>query len=178
MKIQSSASKERLRQIRCIVMDVDGVLSDGKITYSSTGEELKSFNVKDGLGISLALKAGMQLAIITARTSAMVEQRAVDLKIQHVFQGIKNKLPTLTQLASSTEIPLTEMLYIGDDLPDLPCMRAVALSACPADSDREVLAQCDLISAFNGGDGAVREIITFVLDAQSVDLIGITTPVY
>jgi len=153
--------------IRLVVMDVDGVLTDGKITYTSDGQELKSFNVKDGLGISLGIRAGLQFAIITARRSPMVERRAEELGIQHVRQLSKTKLPVLESLMTELSLSPEHLVYIGDDLPDIPPMQAVGLACCPADAVREVKDVAHYMAQARGGDGAVREILDLLLQART-----------
>lgn len=157
------------RPIRLVVMDVDGVLTDGKISYTSAGDEIKSFNVKDGLGISLGIRHGLQFGIITARESVMVTRRAEELGIQHLIQKTKTKLPALQQLVSDLGLGFDQVAYVGDDLPDIPCMEQVGFAACPADAAREVLAMAHFVSRHNGGSGAVREILELILDSQQSD---------
>lgn len=159
---------ERAAAIRLVVMDVDGVLTDGKITYSSSGEELKHFNVKDGLGISLGRRAGISFGIITARESEMLRRRAAELDIEHVIQKTRTKLPALEQLVSELGLTFEQVSYIGDDLPDLPCMEKVGLAACPGDAAHELQAMADLVSNERGGDGAVREILEFILESRKI----------
>jgi 3-deoxy-D-manno-octulosonate 8-phosphate phosphatase (KDO 8-P phosphatase) len=158
----------RAAAIKLVVMDVDGVLTRGEITYTATGDEIKAFNVKDGLGISKAAREGLQLGIITARESAMVARRAQELGIQHVVQLMKTKLPALEKLSASLNIPMEQILYIGDDLPDIPALEAAGLSACPADAAPAVRSVCTLISNFGGGNGAIREILEFILEARTL----------
>ncbi len=150
-------------QLKLLVLDVDGVLTDGKITYASSGEELKSFNVKDGLGISLAIRAGLQIAIITARASDMVRRRVKELGIQHLFESAKTKLPVLEQLTAALGLSLDEVGYMGDDLPDLPALRAVGFSACPADAAQQLKAEVQWVSQYPGGEGAVRELLEYLM---------------
>jgi 3-deoxy-D-manno-octulosonate 8-phosphate phosphatase (KDO 8-P phosphatase) len=158
----------RAAAVRLIVMDVDGVLTDGRITYGSDDVELKSFNVKDGLGISLAVREGYQLGIITARESAMVARRAAELGIQHLVQKTRTKRPAFEQLAADLGLSLSHVAYIGDDLPDIPCLEIAGLPACPADAATEVKAACALVSNHQGGAGAVREIIEFILECRGL----------
>lgn len=162
----NAALIQRASRIRLVVMDVDGVLTDGKISYTSAGDEIKSFNVKDGLGISLGIKNGLRFGIITARESVMVTRRAEELGIQHLIQKTRTKLPALEKLMAELDLSAEQVAYLGDDLPDLPCMETVGFSACPADAAREVLASAHFVSRFRGGDGAVREILEFILDSQ------------
>lgn len=158
----------RAAAIRLVLMDVDGVLTDGKILYDSAGTELKAFNVKDGLGISLALRAGLELGIITARKSPMVERRAQELGIRHLFQATKIKLPAFEALTSKLGLEAEQVAYIGDDLPDLPSLRLAGLACCPADAVQAVRKVCHLISDYRGGDGAVRDILEFILESQGL----------
>lgn len=159
---------ERAAAIRLIVLDVDGVLTDGKIVYTSAGDEIKAFNVKDGLGISLAVREGLELAIITARHSVMVQRRAEELGIQHVIQNTRTKLPALEELVSRLDLAWHEVAYVGDDLPDIPCMQACGLACCPADAAREVLSMAEIVSNRNGGEGALREILEFLLESRAL----------
>ena len=159
---------KRAAAIRLIVMDVDGVLTDSRIVYDSEGAEVKAFHVKDGLGISLGVRAGLQFAIITARESTMVQRRAQELNIEFVIQNTRTKLPALERLVAELGIDLSEVAYIGDDLPDLPCLQKVGLPACPADAAIEVRQVACLVSNFAGGYGAVREIIEFILESKTL----------
>jgi len=150
-------------EIRLLALDVDGVMTDGKLTYSSTGAEHKSFNVKDGLGISLAIRAGVQIAVITARESMMVRRRVEELGIQHLFESAKTKLPVLEKLAADLGIPMSHVGYMGDDLPDIPVLRAVGFSACPADAADVVKAAVVWVASRSGGQGAVREMLEYLM---------------
>ena len=132
--------------IRLLVMDVDGVMTDGKITYTSDGQELKSFNIKDGLGIKRAQASGIETAIITGRTSPMVERRARELGIAHLVQGREDKLAALSDLVDQMNLSLDQVAYIGDDLPDLTAIESVKLGACPADAATEVKSKANWVS--------------------------------
>ena len=154
-------------QITLLVLDVDGVMSDGKITYTSDGTELKSFNIKDGVGIKRIQKAGVQTAIITGRISPMVERRAHELGIHHLIQGREDKLSALKELLDSLSIELKNVAYMGDDLPDIEAIASVGIGACPADAAVAVKAQADWISSLNGGEGCVREFCDYVLDVAN-----------
>lgn len=157
-QIEQKASK-----IKMIVFDVDGVLTDGRIIYTASGDEIKCFNVKDGLGIASAIKKGLIGCIITARTSAAIEIRAKELKIQHLFQGVKDKKAILKQVALEHRIHLDEVFYMGDDLPDIPALEIVGLSCCPADASEEVKEICHWITQKNGGLGAAREATDLIM---------------
>lgn len=157
--------RERAKNVRLIAMDVDGVMTGSEIIYTGTGEELKIFNVKDGLGISMAIREGYQMAIVTGRISPIVDKRAGELSIHHVIQAQKNKMRGIEMLVEKTGIPPEEMAYIGDDLPDMSAMTIVGLAACPADAVDDVKKLCHYICEKPGGKGAVREFIEAVLNA-------------
>ncbi len=159
---------ERAKHIKLVVFDVDGVLTDGKLTYTDAGHEIKSFNVKDGQGIALLNMKGFQTAIITARASTINEQRAKEVGVQHIFQKVKPKLEKLQALSTELTIPAENIAYVGDDLPDYECLKWVGLGYCPADAVDEVKQVCRLISQYNGGNGAVRELSDLLLKAQSL----------
>jgi 3-deoxy-D-manno-octulosonate 8-phosphate phosphatase (KDO 8-P phosphatase) len=159
---------ERAAAVRLIVLDVDGVLTDSKIVYDSDGRETKAFNIKDGLGISLGVRAGLKFAIITARESAMVNRRAQELGIEFVIQNTRTKLPALEALMKDLNLNKAQVAYVGDDLPDLPCLEAVGLPACPADAAIEVRKMASLVSNHPAGQGAVREIVEFILESQAI----------
>ena len=142
--------------IRLLIMDVDGVMTDGKVTYTSDGQELKSFNIKDGLGIKRAQASGIETAIITGRTSPMVERRVLELGITHLVQGREDKLAALSDLLDQLDLSFDQVAYIGDDLPDLTAIESVRLGACPADAAIEVQSKSNWISTRAGGDGCVR----------------------
>ncbi len=154
------------RQIRLLAMDIDGTLTDGRIWIGPQGEITKSFSVRDGFGLTLLHKAGIELAIITGRHSDIVTQRAKELGIRHVFQGVSNKLDILRSLGEQLGIGLHEMAFIGDDWPDLAAMRACALPAAPADAVPDVLATARWVSSAPAGQGAVRELVDFLLTSR------------
>jgi len=153
--------------IRLLAMDVDGVMTDGKITYTSDGQELKSFNIKDGLGIKRAQASGIETAIITGRTSPMVERRARELGIAHLVQGREDKLAALSDLVDQMNLSLDQVAYIGDDLPDLTAIESVKLGACPADAATEVKSKAKWVSTRSGGDGCVRELCDLLVSHKS-----------
>lgn len=154
--------------IRLLVMDVDGVMTDGKVTYTSDGQELKSFNIKDGLGIKRANASGIETAIITARTSPMVERRVLELSITHLIQGREDKLTALSDLLNQMNLSLDQVAYIGDDLTDLTAIESVKLGACPADAAIEVRSKADWVSSRAGGDGCVRELCDLLVSHKSL----------
>ncbi|MEC8158018.1 MAG: HAD-IIIA family hydrolase [Pseudomonadota bacterium] len=154
--------------IRLLVMDVDGVMTDGKVTYTSDGQELKSFNIKDGLGIKRANASGIETAIITARTSPMVERRVLELSITYLIQGREDKLSALADLVRQMNLSLDQVAYIGDDLTDLTAIESVKLGACPADAAIEVRSKADWVSSRAGGDGCVRELCDLLVSHKSL----------
>lgn len=153
-------------KIKLVILDVDGTLTDGGIYYDAQGNELKRFDVKDGLAIKVAIEAGLQFAIITGRVSPMVERRAKELGIQHLKTGVQVKYPAMVQLLDTLGILPWETCYIGDDWNDLQCMQNVGLRMCPGDAAEEVKEVCHFVSIHSGGCGAVRECIQALLIGQ------------
>lgn len=152
--------------IKLVILDVDGTLTDGSILYDAQGGEIKRFNAKDGLGIKMAIEAGLQLAILTGRQNPMVQRRVKELKIHHLRENVQVKYPVMMQLIEELGLSADEVGYIGDDLNDLQCMQAVGFSACPADAAQEIQDVCDYVARANGGHGAVREVLERLLRAQ------------
>lgn len=152
--------------VRLLALDVDGVLSDGTLFYSNSGDELKGFNIKDGQGIKLLQRAGIDVAIVTGRESALLARRAAELGISAVIQGREDKRTALSELARSRDLELSACAYMGDDLPDLGAIRAAGLGACPADAASTVIEHADWVSRLAGGRGAVRELCELLLRAQ------------
>ncbi|MDQ7045875.1 MAG: HAD hydrolase family protein [Sulfurimonas sp.] len=150
--------------IKLIVLDVDGCLSDGKLIYSSDAIESKSFNVKDGLGITTWIKMGNQVAIITGRNSTIVKKRADELGIQHLYQGIKDKDRVLKELIESLSLNFYEVGAIGDDLNDYNMLCLVGRSFTPNDGNFEIKNIVNTVLSCNGGLGAVREMIDTLVD--------------
>ena len=155
-----------LQKIKLLALDVDGVLTDGSIYISPAGEVFKGFNAKDGMGISCALRSGLQIAVITGRQSHIVERRCEELGITLLQQGVKDKRLALQQMAQKLGLVREEIAYMGDDLNDIPAFKASGLNLVPADAAIEVMAVADIITKASGGRGAVREAITMILAAQ------------
>jgi 3-deoxy-D-manno-octulosonate 8-phosphate phosphatase (KDO 8-P phosphatase) len=147
-----------------IVLDVDGCLTNGRIIYTSDGGEIKSFNVKDGLAISSWIKMGNHAAIITGRNSTIVQKRADELGIKHLFQGVKDKEKVLNELIDSLGFKYYEVGAIGDDLNDYKMLRSVGRSFTPKDAVKEVRELVDTVLTCNGGEGAIREMIDILVD--------------
>ncbi len=153
---------KNISEIRLIVLDVDGTLTDGGVYIDNNGIETKKFNIKDGAGIVLAEKAGIDFMILTGRESRCVEHRANELKIRYVFQGISDKLSYLKNFLHEHEILPENVAYMGDDANDLECMQYVGFAACPSDAVEDVKEKCNFVSHLNGGYGAVREFCDFI----------------
>ncbi len=151
------------RDIDLLVLDVDGVLSDGRIVYDQTGREIKSFSVLDGAGIKYWHRAGKTSAILSGRASGVVDIRAKELGIPIVRQGALDKLPVLREILDQAGVPAERTAYIGDDLPDIPPMRAVGLAITVANGVEEVKAIADHVVDARGGEGAVRLAIEWLL---------------
>ena len=149
--------------IRLIISDVDGVWTDGKIIYVGESREIKEFNVRDGLGVKLAQKAGVPMALLTSRRSPALDRRARELGIAEVHQGAANKLDACERLLRKLGLRFDEVLYLGDDLPDLAPMLRSGISAAPADAAAEVLASAAWKLSARGGNGAVRELVERLL---------------
>lgn len=157
---------EKARKIEFLLLDVDGILTDGKIFIDSYGNELKTFHIHDGHGIFLLKKSGIGVGIISGRSSRSVDYRARELSITEVYQGIKDKVSVYKLITGKYKLSDEQVAFMGDDLIDLPLLRIVGFSATAADAVREVREAVDLISDKMGGGGAVREVTDFILKAK------------
>jgi len=153
--------------IKLLVLDVDGVLTDGTLYFSNAGEELKAFNSLDGHGIKMLKQAGIETAIITGRTSKIVEHRANNLGIELLYQGREDKLQALQELLAGKNITLSEVAYAGDDVPDLPAIKNVGIGFSVPNGHSSVTSAAAAITDKIGGTGAVREITDFLLECQA-----------
>ena len=153
--------------IKLLILDVDGCLSDGKLIYSADGIESKNFNVKDGLGITTWIKMGNEVAIITGRDSTIVQRRAKELGIKHLYQGIKDKDRVLRELVESLGLDFSEVGAIGDDLNDYAMLKLVGRSFTPKNGVKEIKEIVDDVLSFDGGNGAVREMIDILVDENN-----------
>ena len=149
--------------IKLVLLDVDGTLTDGGIYRGNNGEELKRFNVKDGYVIVNAQKLGIEFGIITGRKSELVEIRSNELKIKYLYQGISEKTVILKEIMQKTELKKEEIAYMGDDLNDILIMKQSGLTGAPKDAADEVIQIVDFVSGKNGGSGAVREFVEYIL---------------
>ena len=158
--------KEKASKIKLLAFDVDGVMTDGSITYDENGVDYKTFNAKDGHGLAKMVKSGFLTAVITGRRNGTVDRRAEDLRFSEVFQGVKNKLPILEGIMEKYELDFSQVAYMGDDEPDMQILEKVGLSACPADAVDRVKNICNFVSSKDGGKGAVRELCDLVYESQ------------
>ena len=155
-----------LARVRLLVLDVDGVLTDGRLFYGPKGELLKAFHVRDGHGIKQVAAAGITVAIISGRKSAAVARRAKELGIRHVTQGANDKLAALRKLAKARGVTLDECACVGDDTPDAPILAAAGVGIAVADAHDDALSAADLITTRSGGQGAVREVCDWLISAR------------
>ncbi len=162
-----AALAERASKIRLLVLDVDGVLTDGKLYFDHAGNELKAFNTRDGLGIKALQRVGIEIAVITGRKSAAVTARMEQLAVQYVYQGREDKLSAFLDLLKKTGMEEHEVCFAGDDWIDIPVLLRAGLAVTVADAEDEVKNRSHWITSRNGGDGAVREICNLILEAQS-----------
>jgi 3-deoxy-D-manno-octulosonate 8-phosphate phosphatase (KDO 8-P phosphatase) len=158
--------QDALRGVRMLVLDVDGVLTDGRLFYGPKGEVLKAFHVRDGYGIKQVVQAGITVAIISGRKSAAVARRARDLGIRHVIQGASDKLAALRKLAKARGMSLADCACVGDDTPDAPILEAAGLGIAVADAHPDALAAANLVTTRPGGHGAVREVCDWLVAAH------------
>ncbi|PHS19672.1 MAG: 3-deoxy-manno-octulosonate-8-phosphatase KdsC [Kangiella sp.] len=156
----------KAKAIKLVICDVDGVLSNGKVYFGNENEELKSFNIKDGLGIKQLLNNGIQVAIITGRESNIVSRRSKELGISHVYQGKKDKIASYDEILVSLNLKPDQVAHVGDDLPDIPLMNRSGLGICVSDAHFFVKQNADWSTSSIGGDGAVREISDLLLYSQ------------
>jgi YrbI family 3-deoxy-D-manno-octulosonate 8-phosphate phosphatase len=156
----------RLKRIRLFATDVDGVLTDAGMYYSESGDELKKFNTRDGMGIKLLQRAGIITAIVTQERTKLVARRGEKLTIPEVHQGVFDKLSLVREMAERHGLSMEEVAYIGDDVNDVATLEAVGFSATPADGMPQAAAVAHYVCAKKGGEGAVREIIEMILEAQ------------
>lgn len=156
----------KARHIKLLLLDVDGVLTDGGIYYSATGAEMKRFNAHDGYGVVRAREHGLKLGIISGRKTPIVETRAKEMQITDVIQGASDKITAMEDLRARHRLRLDQIAFIGDDLFDIPLLNAVGFSAAPGNALPEVRRVVDYVARLHGGDGAVREVIDLIIKHQ------------
>lgn len=160
--------REKAAKVRMLALDVDGILTDGRLYFTETGQELKAFNSRDGLGLKMLMDNGYQLALITGRISQAVKHRAEQLGIEHVYQGQGNKLPAYMELVEKLGLTDDEVCYAGDDWIDLPVLDRVGLAVTVADAEPEVISRVHWVTSRPGGRGAVREICNLLLESRGL----------
>ena len=160
------AALPRAKSVQLLLLDVDGVLTDGSITYGTDGGETKRFNTQDGLGIRLLQESGVAVGIITARTSEAVTRRAQDLRLHHIYQGQSDKLIVFEEILKKTGLRPPQTAYMGDDWLDLPILNRVGFAAAPANAVPEIRQRVHYTAERRGGRGAVREVCDLILEAQ------------
>ena len=156
----------KLRRIRMLLLDVDGVMTDGGLYYSADGVELKRFHAHDGYGVVLAHRHGLKIGLISGRTTPIVNARAAVLRIDDVIQGSEDKVSAMRTIQQKYGFADEEFAFVGDELFDMPLLQTVGFSAAPRNARKEVKSIVDYVTAVEGGDGAVREIIELILTAQ------------
>ena len=159
--------KKKLSQITTFIFDVDGVLTDGSVILESSGEMVRTMHTKDGYALQHAVKKGFHIVIISGGSSVMVKKRLEGLGIEHIYLGKDHKLPVLNEHLQKHNISINQVLYMGDDIPDLPCLKVVGVSSCPNDASVEVREVCDYISHINGGKGCVRDVLEQTMRIQN-----------
>ena len=159
-------SKEKAKNIKLVIFDVDGVFTDGSFIYNHEGEELKSFSTQDGMGIRLLQKAGIEIGIISGRDSVAVSTRMQNLNIQFVYQGRSDKQQAFDEIKTKLNLTNDEIAYVGDDLPDLSFIRQAGLGIAVANAVAILHEHADMSTTATGGQGAVREICEFILESQ------------
>ena len=162
--------RSKLKEIKMLILDVDGVLTDGKIIIGNDGEELKFFNVKDGLGIKHIQKLGIIVAVITGKSSNLVQSRMSALGVLDIYQGQKNKLKAFAELLEKYHLEKCEVAYVGDDLPDAPLLNEVGCAIIPQDGHASLYDLADYRCKAKGGEGTVREVCDLIYEAK--DLTG------
>jgi len=156
----------KARQVRLLLLDVDGVLTDGTITYSDSGEEVKSFNARDGFGLNVLQKSGVEVGVITARSSKALARRLQDLSLNHVYQGVRHKVRAFEEILIDLGLKPFEVAYMGDDWLDLGLLGQVGLAVSVADGTLEARKAAHYVTTLGGGRGAVREVCDLLLRAQ------------
>ncbi len=165
-KVDMDKVRQQATHIRLLALDVDGVLTDGRLQYDAQGRECKVFHVRDGYGLRQILEAGVEVALISGRQSVPVEKRAEELGIQHVYLGVTDKLSVLKKLAKKLQVDMASIAYVGDDVPDIGCLQAAGLAIAVADAHADLDAVADWHTHLGGGQGAVREVCDLLQTAR------------
>ena len=159
-------TKAAAAAIRLLILDVDGTLTDGRLYYGPRGEALKVFHVRDGAGIKHLNRSGIQVAVISGRSSKMVSVRCRELGVEHVVQGVEDKAAAFEKLRRKLKIDASESACVGDDTADLPLMKIVKLAFAVADAHKDAIRAAHVVTSLPGGQGAVREVCDYLLDAR------------
>ena len=159
--------KDKLNKIKMLALDIDGTLTSGDLIYTANGEFIKTFNVKDGLGLKLLQEKGIIVAVISARKSSIVEFRMKELGIRFLYQGVEDKYSLVDGLTSQFMLCWDNVAYVGDDLTDIPVLEKVGFSACPSDAVDDVITKCHYTTQQPGGKGAVREVADLILKSRN-----------
>jgi len=159
--------RKRVEAVKLLVLDVDGVMTDGRLYYHDDGTESKAFDVRDGHGIKMLKQAGIETALISGRSSPLVEKRAADLGIKDVVQGVRDKVPVLEKLLSEKKVKIEETAYVGDDVVDLPVMNRVRFAVAVANASEYLFDIAHYVTLARGGRGAVREVAELILGVQN-----------
>lgn len=175
-KMENKELIEKAKRIKLAAFDVDGVMTDGSLTFTQDGVEIKTFNAKDGLGVVMLSRADIITSIITARDNNTVKLRAQMIDIKELYMGQKNKLAALDELIEKYNLKYEEIAYMGDDMPDICVLNKVGLACCPKDAVKEVKKVCNFISEKKGGRGAVRELCDFILESKNITYEMISKP--
>jgi 3-deoxy-D-manno-octulosonate 8-phosphate phosphatase (KDO 8-P phosphatase) len=166
MIFKTSDAAGKLEMVKILLLDVDGVMTDGRIIYTDSGSEIKAFCVKDGFGIRLLMNAGIKTGVVTGRSSEALHHRCKNLHIEYIFDGVLNKAEILDRIIVMTGIQASEIAYMGDDLPDIPIMRGAGIPIAVADAHESVIETACIVTSEKGGNGAVREVCEAILKAQ------------
>ena len=176
LKMKTMDLIELAKNIKLVAFDVDGVMTDGSLTFDEDGKEIKTYNAKDGLGVVMLNRAGLITSIITARNNNTVKVRAEILEIKELHMGQKYKVPALEKIMQKYNLNYSEVAYMGDDLPDICILERVGLKCCPCDAVDEVKQVCNFISNKGGGKGAVRELCDLVLKSKNINYSDVAHP--
>jgi 3-deoxy-D-manno-octulosonate 8-phosphate phosphatase (KDO 8-P phosphatase) len=166
LTLSDSALAEKLQAVKAVILDVDGVLTDGGIYYDPTGREIKRFHVADGLGMELLRHAGIRVVILSGRVAEAITRRAAELRVTDCYQGVRDKKAQIEKLRQQWQLKAEELLYVGDDLNDLPAFEAVGVRVAVANADALLRSQAHYVTQATGGNGAVREVCEWLLKAR------------
>lgn len=166
LTLNMSSLRETIKNVKLIVLDADGVLTDGSLFYDKDGEHIKRFNVRDGQGIKLAQSYDIELAVISGRDCPIVKNRCDELGIKYVYQLCYDKATKIKELSSMLNIPLDEIAFVGDDILDVPALEIVGLPVCPKDAHPTAMSKAKLHTESIGGNGCIREVIDLILKEQ------------